>query len=243
MSTEFTRAELLSIIDHTLLIPETTFTQIEQFIIEAHDMGVRRVCISPNLLPISPRTDDLALALSNLEIVTVVGFPSGTHGTSIKAAEAELAIKSGATEIDAVANIGLIKEGNFRALETELRALRDVTNGYPLKIILETACLTHDEIIASCHVARDVGCDFVKTSTGFHPAGGATVEAVSVMANTVGPDIGVKASGGIRTASQARAMRAAGATRLGVSATQRILDQWDADESEPVAAGDNQVAY
>lgn len=231
MQPTLTRDELAAIIDHTLLTPQATRVECEAFLDEAVQLGVRRVCISPTMLAVA-REHAAARGTSlgsGLEVVTVVGFPNGAHETAVKVREAELALAAGAAEIDAVANLGMIKGGEWDALGRELSALRAATAGHPLKIILETACLTDDEIVQACLVAHDAGCDFVKTSTGFHPAGGASVHAVELMARTVGETLGVKASGGIRTAADARAMLDAGATRLGLSATAQVLAGWNGE--------------
>jgi len=243
MTYQLSRSELLERIDHTLLVPEATRADIERFLADARTMGVHRVCISPTLLPQRTKKSQTADAAPALEFVTVIGFPSGAHAAAVKVAEAERALADGAAEIDAVANLGFIKAGDVHALQREFADLRAATAGHPLKIILETACLTSSEIVAACNVARDTGCDFVKTSTGFHSAGGATVEAVKLMAATVGADVGVKASGGIRSAAQARQMLRAGATRLGVSATQRILEEWDRIEQVSFDDDDDVVGH
>ena len=227
-SRALSRQALLSIIDHTLLKPETTLTQCTEFLADARQMGLRRVCISPTLLNAQSARHGKP---SQLEVVTVIGFPSGAHTAQVKAFEAKMAVATGASEIDMVANLATLAAGDYAALEAELLAVRAVTTGRVLKVILETACLTNEQIRSSCLVARDAGLDFVKTSTGFHPAGGASVHAVSIMAETVGDQLGVKASGGIRTAADASAMILAGATRLGLSATRQILEEWDLDDA------------
>lgn len=211
------RQQLLEIVDHTLLKSETTEAECLEFLRDAEQLGVRRICISPTFLGL----------VSPLERVTVVGFPSGAHTAEAKAFEALQARNAGATEFDVVANVGNIHSANYAALVAELSAVREVTSGLVLKVILETASLSDQEIRSSCLVARDVGCDFVKTSTGFHPAGGASLHAVALMRKTVGEELGVKASGGIRTADQASAMLEAGATRLGLSATGQIVNEWE----------------
>ena len=226
-SRPLSRQALLAIIDHTLLKPETTLAQCSEFLEDARQMGLARVCISPTLLNAHQSQNG---EQSDLELVTVVGFPSGAHTAEVKAVEAKMAVAAGASEIDMVANLANILADDYAALEAELLAVRAVTSGRILKVILETACLTDEQIRSSCLVARDAGLDFVKSSTGFHPAGGATVHAISVMAETVGTELGVKASGGIRTAAEASAMIVAGATRLGLSATRQILDEWDLED-------------
>lgn len=215
---ELTQHTFLENADHTLLAADTTAAQLDDFILGAEVLGVKRVCVLPSLLP----TDT-----HGREIVTVVGFPSGAHTAEIKAAEARQAVADGADEIDMVVNLGLVRAGNWAEVEAEVRAVCEACEGHVLKVILETAALTDEEIVASCIAAAAGGADFVKTSTGFHPAGGASVHAVRLMAETVGGKLGVKASGGIRNAETAREMWAAGATRFGVSATGAILDSWD----------------
>ena len=160
-----------------------------------------------------------------LKVACVVGFPSGAVKPNVKAYEAKQAIADGADEIDMVINIALAKEGKFDQVEDEIRAVRaEIPAGKVLKVIIESAALSDEEIVAVCRAAVAAGADFVKTSTGFHPAGGASVHAVKLMRETVGEGVGVKASGGIRNAETAVAMINAGANRLGVSATAAILE-------------------
>lgn len=219
---ELTREAFLERADHTLLAPGTTPAELEQFLIAARALGVGQVCISPTLLEdaIGP------LRSSPVRIVTVVGFPSGVHTAEVKAAEAVQAAADGAWEIDMVVNRGLIRSDDWRGVEAEIRAVREAIPERVLKVILETAALSDAQIVACCRAAEAAGADFVKTSTGFDPAGGATVHAVRIMAETVGGRLGVKASGGIRTAAAVRDMWAAGATRFGISGTAGILDTW-----------------
>ena len=211
-----TRAEIAAIIDHTLLAPEATGAQVADLIAQADRLGVCAVCVSPSRLPVRV-PEGLALA-------TVCGFPSGAHASAVKAAEAADAVAKGADEIDMVVNLGLVKEGDADGVEADIRAVRRACEGALLKVIIESAALTDAEIVACCRAAEAAGADFVKTSTGFHPAGGATVGAVGLMRATVGDRLGVKASGGIRTAADALDMVAAGASRLGVSASLAILE-------------------
>ena len=159
-------------------------------------------------------------------VCTVVGFPSGAVDSRIKAMEAALAVAAGASEIDMVANLGLIKSGDWAGLEADVADVGAAVPNTLLKVILETGVLADAEIVEACRVARSAGADFVKTSTGFHPSGGATVAAVRLMAETVGEDTGIKASGGIRDAATVRAMIEAGATRIGTSGGRAILDGW-----------------
>ena len=159
-----------------------------------------------------------------LKVACVVGFPSGAVKPEVKAFEAALAVADGADEIDMVINIELLKDGRLAELQREIEAVRRaVPAPRVLKVIIESAALTDDEIVAACRASAQAGADFVKTSTGFHPAGGASTHAVALMRATVGDALGVKASGGIRDAETALAMIDAGATRLGVSATNAIL--------------------
>lgn len=202
-------------IDHTLLKPEATAQDVSALIEEAQRLGTYSVCISPSQLPVEVPED--------LHVATVVGFPSGAVKPEIKAAEAGLAVDNGAEEIDMVINIALAIEGRFDALEEEIRTVRSACQGKVLKVIIESAALSDDAIVAACRAAEAAGADFVKTSTGFHPAGGASVHAVKLMADTVGGRLGVKASGGIRTGADAQAMIDAGATRLGLSSSAAVL--------------------
>ena len=156
-----------------------------------------------------------------LKLATVCGFPSGKHTTAVKVAEAAESVRLGADEVDMVIDLGLLKTGRQRDLVREIRAVRGEVP--LLKVIIESAALSDEEIIVACEAAAEAGADFVKTSTGYHSAGGATVHAVSLMSMTVGDQLGVKASGGIRTYEQAAALVAAGATRLGMSSTADIL--------------------
>ena len=241
---ELSRGEFLANADHTLLAPGTTAAELAGFLASAVELGVGRVCLSPSLVPAARRTlgelaeraGEAGAPVSTPGIVTVVGFPSGAHRAEAKAAEARLAVADGADEIDVVANRGLARAGAWAELEAELRAVREACAGSVLKVILETAALADDEIAGACRAAEAAGADFVKTSTGFDPAGGASVHAVRLMDETVGGRLGVKASGGIRTADAVRELWLAGATRFGVSGTAAILESWDgADRGEGAA--------
>ena len=159
-----------------------------------------------------------------VKVATVIGFPSGAVKTAVKVAEARQAVADGADEVDMVQNIGWAKEHRFDDIADEIAAVKGACGSVLLKVILETAALTDSEIVACCEAAEKAGADFVKTSTGFHPAGGASVHAVSLMKETVGDRLGVKASGGIRDAETALAMVSAGATRLGLSSSKAVLD-------------------
>ncbi len=210
-------------VDHTLLKPEATPDDVAALCAEASDLGVFSVCISPSFLPLAQ-----GLLAPEVATCTVVGFPSGKHHAQVKATEAARAVVDGADEVDMVVDVGAIRAGLWSITESEVAAVRATTDGVLLKVILETAALTDEQIERACIVSSEAGADFVKTSTGFHPSGGATAHAISLMANTVGPTLGVKASGGVRTAAAALEMVAAGATRLGLSGTRAVLDGLDA---------------
>ena len=211
-----TPADIAKLIDHTLLKPEATHADVEALILEAAELGTYSVCVSPSMLPVN--------APAELKIAVVCGFPSGKHISSIKAAEASAAVASGADEVDMVIDVGAAKEKRYTDVEADIAAVRAaVPAPTVLKVIIESAALDDDEIVGVCQAAVRAGADFVKTSTGFHPAGGASVHAVKLMRQTVGPDLGVKASGGVRTMEQAEEMIAAGATRLGVSGSRALL--------------------
>lgn len=218
LTTPVGAAELAKYIDHTLLKPEATKAEVDALIAEADDLGTYSICVSPSMLPlILPEGSDLKIAV-------VCGFPSGKHHSSVKAAEAALSAQQGADEIDMVIDVGAAKEGRFDDVEADIRAVREAAPApVVLKVIIESAALTDDGIVGVSLAAVAAGADFVKTSTGFHPAGGATVDAVALMARTVDGKLGVKASGGIRSNADAQAMIGAGATRLGVSGSRQVL--------------------
>jgi deoxyribose-phosphate aldolase len=166
----------------------------------------------------------VAAELGSVKVATVCGFPSGKHTAAVKAAEAAESVANGADEVDMVIDLGLLKAGRADATAAEIAAVRAcVPSPKLLKVIIESAALTDEEIVAACEAAEASGADFVKTSTGYHPAGGASVHAVELMAATVGGRLGVKASGGIRDWETAVAMVEAGATRLGLSGTAAVL--------------------
>jgi len=221
-----------SIIDHTLLKPEATREDVAALIAEADALGTFSVCVSPSMLPVE------LPAGSQLKVAVVCGFPSGKHTAEVKAFEAAQSIQRGADEVDMVIDIGLAKEGRFDAVQAEIQAVRDVIPApLVLKVIIESAALTDAEIVGATQAAVAAGADFVKTSTGFHPAGGASEHAVRLMSETVAGRLGVKASGGIRTFETAQAMIAAGATRLGVSGSRQVLAE-EAGSAPAVVSGD-----
>ncbi|WP_028659581.1 deoxyribose-phosphate aldolase [Nocardioides insulae] len=210
-------AEIAGIIDHTLLKPEATRAEVDALVAEAVELGTYSVCVSPSMLPVRvPEGSDLRVAV-------VCGFPSGKHTTRVKAVEAAEALTYGADEIDMVIDVGAAREGRYDDVRADIAGVRAAAPApVVLKVIIESAALDEEQIVGACRAAEQAGADFVKTSTGFHPAGGATVQAVRLMRRTV-PSLGVKASGGVRTLEQARAMVAAGATRLGVSGSRALL--------------------
>ncbi|NIL88732.1 Deoxyribose-phosphate aldolase [Rhodococcus fascians] len=218
MPSPISPAQLARYIDHTLLKPEATAADVAATVADAARLGTYSVCVSPSMLPIE------LPAGSNVEVAVVCGFPSGKHATEVKAAEARLAVSQGADEIDMVIDIGAAKEGRFDAIEADIAAVRAaVERPAVLKVIIESAALTDDQIVRACRAAVAADADFVKTSTGFHPTGGASAHAVALMSDTVQGKLGVKASGGIRSYDDAVAMIAAGATRLGVSGSEAVL--------------------
>nr|NLD39796.1 deoxyribose-phosphate aldolase [Actinomycetales bacterium] len=210
------RAEIAAMIDHTLLKPESTAADVAALVAEARDLGVKAVCVSPSRLPLAD--------VGDLVVATVCGFPSGAVKSEIKAAEAARAAADGAHEVDMVIDVSTAVSDDFAAVEEDIRTVREaMPTEVVLKVIIESATLSDAQIVGVCEAAERAGAQFVKTSTGFHPAGGASLHAVRLMAETVGGRLGVKASGGIRTAADALAMVEAGATRLGLSASAAIL--------------------
>ena len=218
-----TRAQLAALVDHTLLKPEATAAQVAAVAAEAAALGVYAVCVSPSMVP--------AAASAGVRVAAVAGFPSGKHLPEVKAREAALAVAAGASEIDMVIDVGAALAGDVDAVRSEIAVVRAAVPGTVLKVIVESAALLTlaDErlLVDVCRAAQDAEADFVKTSTGFHPAGGASLAAVTLLADTVRGRLGVKASGGIRTATDALAMIDAGATRLGLSGTRAVLDGLD----------------
>ncbi|MFC9663215.1 deoxyribose-phosphate aldolase [Nocardia sp. NPDC127606] len=215
-SAPLTRAAVADMIDHTLLAPEATPAEVDSLIVEARKLGVYAICLSPSMLPVRA---------PGLVVATVAGFPSGKHHSLVKGAEARLAVDQGAHEVDMVIDVGAALAGDFNAVLADIITVREATRDRAvLKVIIESAALPDAAIVGACRAAEQAGADFVKTSTGFHPAGGASVHAVRLMAETVGGRLGVKASGGIRTAADAAAMIEAGATRLGLSKSAAVLD-------------------
>ena len=207
-------------IENTLLRPDATRAAIETLCDEAVRFGVHGVCVNGAWTALCARR----LAGSPLAVVTVIGFPLGAGAPAAKACEAHRAVADGAAELDMVIALGRAKAGEWRAVEDDISAVVGAAGPARVKAILETAALTPAEITSACRAAVAAGAAFVKTSSGFHPAGGASVAAVRLMRETVGPFVGIKASGGIRTRDAALEMLAAGADRIGTSATGALLD-------------------
>ena len=215
----YTPEQVVRLVDHTLLKPEATDADIRALVDEAKRVGAYSICVSPNKLPLPADID-----LGEVKLAVVAGFPSGAHHSEIKAAEASRAVAQGADEVDMVINVGDAVQNRFDAVQSDIQSVRDAMPYGVLKVIIEAAALTDEQIVGVCEAAKAAGADFVKTSTGFHPAGGASVHAVELMKKTVGDELEVKASGGIRDGKFAAELLAAGATRLGLSSTQSVLD-------------------
>ncbi len=216
-------------IDHTLLKAEATSKDIEVLCKEAENHGFYSVCINPRFVPLARKL----LSHTPVKTITVVGFPLGASSLKTKIAETEFAIQDGAQEIDLVLSLNDVKLKLWENLHQEVNAVVKAAQ-VPVKVILETAALSHEEILRACEVCAQAGASFVKTSTGFHPNGGATLEAVELMVKTVAPKVKVKASGGIRTFAQAISYLNAGASRLGVSASVAIIKE-ARGEASPVS--------
>jgi deoxyribose-phosphate aldolase len=206
------------LIDHTLLKQDALSSHILQLCEEARMHRFMSVCIQPHFVPLAKKS----LQGSDVLVCTVIGFPLGQHTSAIKLAEAKQALEDGADELDMVINLSWVKERNDHALFREIHAIKDACGTRILKVILETSLLQPEDIVFACHVCERAGANFVKTSTGF-AQGGATVEAVTLMRQTVGPTVHVKASGGIRDRITFDAMVAAGATRIGTSSGIAII--------------------
>ena len=205
--------ELNRMIDHTILKPEATEAAVQKIIDEAKEYNFFSVCINPCWVAFASEQ----LADTDVAVCTVIGFPSGANTPEVKAYEAADAIKNGANEVDMVINIGALKSQQYDYVRQDIQGVVDAAKGKALvKVIIETALLTDEEKVKACELAKEAGADFVKTSTGFS-TGGAKVADIRLMRETVGPDMGVKASGGVHNAEEALAMIEAGATRIGAS--------------------------
>lgn len=211
--------DVARMIDHTLLKPEATEEQIITLCQEARDYHFASVCVNPAWVKLASQQ----LQGSDVKVCTVIGFPLGASSPDVKAFETKKAIEDGAHEVDMVINIGAMKSGNYEVVLEDIKAVVEAAGNDALsKVIIETALLTKDEKIKACELSVQAGADFVKTSTGFSK-GGATIEDIALMRKTVGPEIGVKASGGVRSAEDAKNMIEAGATRLGASSGVAIV--------------------
>jgi deoxyribose-phosphate aldolase len=214
-----TRVELARIIDHSVLKPEATEVDIRAGAELVRSLQIGFFCVQPSW---AKRAATLLVG-ARARIVTVIGFPHGCDRFEAKARAAALAIEDGAAEIDMVMNFGALKSGLIDEVTADIRAVIGAVGAVPVKVILETAALTESEKLLACRIARDAGAAFVKTSTGFHPSGGASVDDVSLLRSAVGPTVGVKASGGIRSLVDVLAMLDAGANRIGTSASEAII--------------------
>lgn len=211
-------------IDHTILKPETTKEQVAQILAEAKEYDFASVCVNPTWVAYAAQE----LKNSDVKVCTVIGFPLGANTPALKAFETKDAIENGADEIDMVINIGALKSKNYDLVLEDIQAVVAASGDKLVKVIIETCLLTEEEKIKACQLSKEAGADFVKTSTGFS-TGGATVEDVALMRKTVGPDMGVKASGGARSYEDAIAFIEAGATRIGASSGVAIMKGEKAD--------------
>ncbi len=218
--------DIAGYIDHTLLKPDATEQQIRQLCAEATEFEFASVCVNPTWVPLAVRL----LAGAKPMVATVIGFPLGATLPDVKAYETRRTLEEGADEFDMVINVGAIKSKNFRLVERDIAGVVAAARGRTVKVIIETALLTNEEKVEACVIAKAAGADFVKTSTGF-ASKGATAEDVALMRRVVGADMGVKASGGIRSAQDAKAMIDAGATRIGASAGVKIVKEIQNKES------------
>lgn len=212
-----------TLIDHTILAPQATKEDVERLCKEAMEYGFHSVCVNSSFVYYCARL----LKDSGVAVCTVIGFPLGAMSTAGKTAEAEQAIRDGASELDMVIHIGMIKSGDWEYVKQDISSVVEAAKGRAIvKVILETCLLTDDEKVKACRICKECGADFVKTSTGFSK-GGATIEDVALMRRTVGSGMGVKASGGIRSLEDAQAMVEAGAVRLGTSSGVAIMQAND----------------
>ncbi|MBS0736078.1 deoxyribose-phosphate aldolase [Streptococcus suis] len=211
-------------IDHTILKPETTQEQVEKILAEAKEYDFASVCVNPTWVALAAKS----LKDSDVKVCTVIGFPLGANTPAVKAFETKDAISNGADEIDMVINIGALKTGNYDLVLEDIKAVVAASGDKLVKVIIEACLLTDDEKVKACQLSQEAGADYVKTSTGFS-TGGATVADVALMRKTVGPDMGVKASGGARSYEDAIAFIEAGASRIGASSGVAIMNGAQAD--------------
>lgn len=211
-------------IDHTILKPETTQEQVEKILSEAKEYDFASVCVNPTWVSLAAES----LKDTDVKVCTVIGFPLGANTSAVKAFETEDAIANGADEIDMVINVGALKAGNDALVLDDIKAVVDASGDKLVKVIIEACLLTDEEKVRACQLSKEAGADYVKTSTGFS-TGGATVADVALMRKTVGPDMGVKASGGARSYEDAIAFIEAGASRIGASSGVAIMNGAQAD--------------
>ncbi|VYU40318.1 deoxyribose-phosphate aldolase [Clostridium tertium] len=212
--------DLARMIDHTILKPEATEKEVEKLCKEALEYNFASVCINPSMVEKAAEM----LKGSDVKVCTVIGFPLGATTTEVKAFETEDVIKKGATEVDMVINVGKLKEGNLDYVKKDIEAVVNAAKGKALtKVIIETCLLTDEEKVTACKLSKEAGADFVKTSTGFS-TGGATAKDIKLMRETVGEELGVKASGGVRSLEDAELMIENGASRIGASASIAICE-------------------
>ncbi len=219
--------EMAKWIDHTFLKPDSTRDDIEKICDEALENNFASVCINPFWVSLASRK----LRNSKVKVCTVVGFPLGATFPEIKAAETQAAVDRGAEEIDMVINVGALKSGDYDTVERDIRAVVRAAGRRVVKVIIEACLLTDEEKVTACVISQRAGANFVKTSTGFS-SGGATVKDVALMRQVVGPRMGVKASGGVRTYDEACKMVEAGATRIGASASVAIVSNGQAKSTD-----------
>ena len=214
------KSQIAKMIDHTILKAEATESEIIKLCKEAIHYNFASVCVNPSMVPVAAKE----LKGTHVKVCTVIGFPLGATTTEVKAFETKDVIEKGATEVDMVINVGKLKERNLEYVKNDIKAVVEAAKGKALtKVIIETCLLTEEEKIIACRLSKEAGSDFVKTSTGFS-TGGATVEDIKLMRETVGPEMGVKASGGVRSKKDALAMIENGATRIGASASISICE-------------------
>ncbi len=213
-------------IDHTQLKPESTREQIDKIINEAKEYGFKSICVNPTHVKYSAEQ----LKGTDVLVCTVIGFPLGASTKEVKAFETKNAIENGASEIDMVINIGALKDGRLDEVKDDIESVVKASNGKTVKVIIETVLLTDEEKVTACKIAKEVGADFVKTSTGF-AGGGATASDVKLMKDTVGEALEVKASGGVRNLEDFNNMLDAGATRIGASAGVQIIQGLESDSN------------
>lgn len=223
MANPLSAAQVAAMIDHTLLKPDAGEAQIQKLCAEAVEYGFASVCVHPTWVANCIQL----LAGTSIKTCTVIGFPQGATLATVKATETTAVVQLGAQEVDMVLNVGRLKDRDYQTVYADIACVVQVAHGDGAlaKVIIETALLTDEEKVVACVIAQQAGADFVKTSTGFN-GGGATVADIMLMRRVVGPTLGVKASGGIRTAADARQMIAAGATRIGSSGGVRIVQEW-----------------